>query len=356
MKNEINHTESNPRSFYVDTPLGKLRIYSKMLGIDIPENFPGVYVDYISPISKEPITLSCTEYDPSKNAIQTTPYELAWCDDPSAVFVHQDLDCLDLDFVEQNIRKLAAEMGLTVTSDDDSTPHAISITSGTEVFPGIKVVATVNFNELNVCKHIIDTSSRMIGPDFEIGHYSSLEELNDHISALLAQSDTFVLSEKEAHRFAKDKCGRTWLRYTFQKDIQIVLDQMEDIQAVEPGTVGEVLYVDDAGTIHVRWPSGSSLGLVFGVDQFHLADPSVIATDERVFDPKQFLEEITSPEICSHKSFKLQRVVADSVNVDIAMLLDALKNNCAEDVLLALTDKSAETLFREAGLLSCTEI
>lgn len=37
---------------------------------------------------------------------------------------------------------------------------------------------------------------------------------------------------------------------------------------LQPGDQGVVEYVDDAGTIHMRWDRGSSLGLVPGVDSF----------------------------------------------------------------------------------------
>lgn len=354
MKNEINHTESNPRSFYVDTPLGKLRIYSKMLGIDIPENFPGVYVDYISPISKEPISLSCTEYDPSKNVIQTIPYEMAWCDDPSGVFVHQDLNYLDQDYVEQMIHNFAAKNGMESYANEDSGYNHVAVRNGVEVFPGVQVEVMVNLEKFTVCRYLVNPT-QAFGPNFEIRRYPSLSELYKDVLDLLAQPETFALSEQEWQSFAKDRSGLNWLRFVFLHDTKIVLDHMEDPQCIEPGTVGVVTYVDDIGTIHVRWPSGSSLGLIFGVDRFHLVESSESEVDEPAFDPEKLLNEITSPEVCAQNSFKLQRVVADSVNVDVAMLLNALKNNNAEEVLLALTEKSAKALFQKAGITTMSE-
>ena len=35
---------------------------------------------------------------------------------------------------------------------------------------------------------------------------------------------------------------------------------------LKPGEQGEVLYVDDIGTIHVNWNCGSTLGVVYGED------------------------------------------------------------------------------------------
>lgn len=37
---------------------------------------------------------------------------------------------------------------------------------------------------------------------------------------------------------------------------------------LEPGAIGTVLHTDDAGTVHVRWEGGSTLGLIPGVDEW----------------------------------------------------------------------------------------
>jgi len=41
---------------------------------------------------------------------------------------------------------------------------------------------------------------------------------------------------------------------------------MDDPQAPPVGTLGKVIAVDDVGTIHVAWQTGSSLGIAFGQD------------------------------------------------------------------------------------------
>lgn len=46
----------------------------------------------------------------------------------------------------------------------------------------------------------------------------------------------------------------------------VELEIMNDVQAPPVGTKGVVRFVDDAGTIHVAWSNGSSLGVVFGED------------------------------------------------------------------------------------------
>ena len=47
----------------------------------------------------------------------------------------------------------------------------------------------------------------------------------------------------------------------------VKLVKMDDSQAPPPGTKGTVRYVDDIGTIHVSCETGSSLGVVYGMDK-----------------------------------------------------------------------------------------
>ena len=46
----------------------------------------------------------------------------------------------------------------------------------------------------------------------------------------------------------------------------VELIHMDDTQAPPKGTKGKVIHVDDAGTIHVDWDTGSTLGIVPGID------------------------------------------------------------------------------------------
>ena len=47
---------------------------------------------------------------------------------------------------------------------------------------------------------------------------------------------------------------------------------MDDPQAPPTGTMGEVMGVDDAGQLIVRWATGSSLSLIPGIDSFRIAE------------------------------------------------------------------------------------
>lgn len=57
------------------------------------------------------------------------------------------------------------------------------------------------------------------------------------------------------------------LREDYPKGTRVELVEMVDTQAVLVGTQGTVTHVDDIGTIHTRWDTGSTLGVVYGIDR-----------------------------------------------------------------------------------------
>ena len=60
------------------------------------------------------------------------------------------------------------------------------------------------------------------------------------------------------------------LREQYRKGTKVRLISMDDMQAPPPGTIGEVIGVDDAGSVMVRWETGSSLSLILGEDRFEI--------------------------------------------------------------------------------------
>lgn len=56
------------------------------------------------------------------------------------------------------------------------------------------------------------------------------------------------------------------LRKMYPVGAKVELVRMEDVQAPPVGTKGVVEFIDDIGTIHVKWENGSSLGVVYGED------------------------------------------------------------------------------------------
>ena len=58
------------------------------------------------------------------------------------------------------------------------------------------------------------------------------------------------------------------LRERYPSGTAVELIRMEDISAPPAGTLGKVIAVDDIGTVHIAWQTGSTLGCVPGVDSF----------------------------------------------------------------------------------------
>lgn len=62
------------------------------------------------------------------------------------------------------------------------------------------------------------------------------------------------------------------LRERYPRGTRVELLAMDDPQAPPTGTMGEVMGVDDAGQILVRWETGSSLSLIPCMDSFRIAE------------------------------------------------------------------------------------
>ena len=60
------------------------------------------------------------------------------------------------------------------------------------------------------------------------------------------------------------------LRQRYPHGTRVELLGMDDPQAPPTGSIGEVMGVDDAGQILVRWETGSSLNLISGIDSFRI--------------------------------------------------------------------------------------
>ena len=59
-------------------------------------------------------------------------------------------------------------------------------------------------------------------------------------------------------------------RYPVGTRIELVFMDDPYNKTLKPGSRGTVTYVDDAGTVFVRWDCGSGLGLVIGQDEFRV--------------------------------------------------------------------------------------
>ena len=62
------------------------------------------------------------------------------------------------------------------------------------------------------------------------------------------------------------------LRRQYPVGTKVRLVSMDDPYAPLVGTIGEVLGVDDAGSILVKWSNNSLLSVIFGVDEVRKID------------------------------------------------------------------------------------
>ena len=57
------------------------------------------------------------------------------------------------------------------------------------------------------------------------------------------------------------------VRREFPVGCRVELLRMDDPQAPPAGTMGTVIWVDDSGSIMVRWDGGGSLNVLYSVDE-----------------------------------------------------------------------------------------
>jgi hypothetical protein len=83
------------------------------------------------------------------------------------------------------------------------------------------------------------------------------------------------------------------IKRKYEMGTVIVLEQLgEDPRPVGPGSKGEVLYVDDIGTVHVRFENGRRMGLVPGEDLFHIENGDPEGDVFRVYPEEGFAEQV----------------------------------------------------------------
>ena len=63
------------------------------------------------------------------------------------------------------------------------------------------------------------------------------------------------------------------IREQYPVGCKVELLRMDDpYRKMQPGLIGTVTHVDDAGSIHVSWSNGSSLACLWGIDSLRRID------------------------------------------------------------------------------------
>ena len=86
----------------------------------------------------------------------------------------------------------------------------------------------------------------------------------------------FYDREQNMEETMMDRKMVNFIKEQYPPGTRIRLNSMEDPYApIAPGTEGEVDFVDDIGTIHMKWDNGRSLALIPGEDSFTVLPPKL---------------------------------------------------------------------------------
>ena len=86
----------------------------------------------------------------------------------------------------------------------------------------------------------------------------------------------FYDREQNMEETMMDRKMVNFIKEQYSPGTRIRLNSMEDPYApIAPGTEGEVDFVDDIGTIHMKWDNGRSLALIPGEDSFTVLPPKL---------------------------------------------------------------------------------
>jgi hypothetical protein len=77
------------REFYIDTPLGQLKVWAKH-ETDNAEDFPGVFIDLVCEDGAEDM-LACVEYESVGGVLQTCVYQPG-IDEPVSIVRHTEFE------------------------------------------------------------------------------------------------------------------------------------------------------------------------------------------------------------------------------------------------------------------------
>jgi len=108
-----------------------------------------------------------------------------------------------------------------------------------------------------------------------------------------------------------------YIRAQYPPGTRVELVSMDDPYAkLKPGERGSVTYVDDTGTVHIRWDSGSSLGAVYGVDTIRVVTP----VSDKVYE--QIMAVRASGECNMLDTTAVQRYAHDNDMYDLVIFIE----------------------------------
>lgn len=66
----------------------------------------------------------------------------------------------------------------------------------------------------------------------------------------------------------QEQVSRIKERYPIGTVIELTADMEDNYNSIPKGMHGEVIGIDDIGTLHMKWQNGSGLGVIVGEDSF----------------------------------------------------------------------------------------
>lgn len=111
------------------------------------------------------------------------------------------------------------------------------------------------------------------------------------------------------------------LKEKYTKGMRVECIAMSDTQAVPPHTQGTVQFVDDMGTIHIRWDNGQSLGLIPEEDTFN-----IIQEQQKDYSVSRVSLEVDAPLIRKATLDVQKNIVNTAIKVPYAEYYNLLEN------------------------------
>lgn len=135
------------------------------------------------------------------------------------------------------------------------------------------------------------------------------------------------------------------LRARYPAGTVVQLIRMEDGSAPPAGTIGKVIAVDDMGTVHIAWQTGSALGCVPGVDRFR-ALPICPSCGKAYAGHPALSRKDNKTDICPDCG---TREALEAAGFSKEKQCEILKRIPADDGQLFTTDKGRQVLMERYG-------
>lgn len=257
------------REFFVDTPMGKIKVYSKH-DKDCPADYPGVYVDFVEP-GGDLVPLACVEYNSVDKWIQTCVYGDGSNDSPTEVVHHENLATDSL----SKAMKLISEYcegefdhpcDVADFADLSKVPVGYTTVTTNEVF-GIQAYADLKNFAINVCiQGPGKKGENRVTEDLIVIHrpYDSLEKLIEFELEDLCFEDLISFDESDWLFFSRDPIGRKWLEEEYP--IGCMIDWRP---TCSKKVLSRVKAFTDDGKIVIDTPTETDVALLFGYDDFY---------------------------------------------------------------------------------------